>query len=80
MKIASPLAEKRVIHFLIRKQMIGRRAYSDTIRTQKVKPLNKEANAVRTYKNPEETPSPPSTPEQFSQADLEARVYSIFAC
>lgn len=34
-KVFSPLAEKRFIFFQIRKEMIGRRAYSDSIRFTK---------------------------------------------
>jgi hypothetical protein len=33
----SPLVEKRMVLFKIRKQIIGRRAYSDSIRTQEKK-------------------------------------------
>ena len=37
--ISSPLHEKRLLLLLVRKQMIGRRAYSDIT---KVKPSNRE--------------------------------------
>jgi hypothetical protein len=37
--ISSPLHEKRLLLLLVRKQMIGRRAYSDLT---KVKPSNRE--------------------------------------
>lgn len=37
--ISSPLHEKRVLLLLVKKQMIGRRAYSDIT---KVKPSNRE--------------------------------------
>jgi hypothetical protein len=36
-QIFSPLAEKRVILFKIRKQIVGRRAYSDSVHSQKSK-------------------------------------------
>ena len=33
----SPLAEKRIIFFMIKKQMIGRRAYTDSIYKRAIK-------------------------------------------
>ncbi len=35
LRFVSPLAMKRIIFFSLRKQMIGRRAYSDSIRSKK---------------------------------------------
>jgi hypothetical protein len=43
--ISSPLHEKRILLLLVRKQMIGRRAYSDIT---KVKPSNRE---TKLYEN-----------------------------
>jgi len=37
LQMFSPLVEKRMVLFKIRKQIIGRRAYSDSIRTQEKK-------------------------------------------
>jgi len=50
----SPLAEKRILFFHLRKCMIGRRAYSDSIRSKKVisDPNRREASqdGYSTYK------------------------------
>ena len=49
----SPLAQRRVILFSQRKQLIGRRAYSDSIRTVKTLPaLNREGASNNIYGRP----------------------------
>ena len=40
----SPLAEKRIIFFMIKKQMIGRRAYTDSIYRRVVDSPSKPAS------------------------------------
>lgn len=47
--ISSPLHEKRVIMYIIKKQMIGRRAYSDNT---KVKPSIREIQLYEKQKKP----------------------------
>jgi hypothetical protein len=45
--ITSPLHEKRILLLLVKKQMIGRRAYSDIT---KVKPSNRETKLYENHK------------------------------
>jgi hypothetical protein len=45
-KIISPLAEKRFILFTVKKEMIGRRAYSDSVRMKKPSLLQNRKNGA----------------------------------
>ena len=51
-KEISPLAEKRILFFSLKKQMIGRRAYSDSVRSfvSKIREREKKRRSNTTYK------------------------------
>jgi hypothetical protein len=78
----SPLAQKRIILFSIRKQMIGRRSYSDTIhakRRGKLAPKDRdEEGSTSSRGSPAQ--SPKENPQTPTQADIEARAFEITAC
>jgi hypothetical protein len=60
--ISSPLAEKRIIFFTLKKQMIGRRAYTDSIfiRTRQTM-LNNLEERASPYSTSHYTPLQPTT-------------------
>ncbi len=69
----SPLAQKRIILFVLRKQMIQRRAFSESARTVRYKgvyDLNREANDSPRQDSPKsDTGSTSSTFSKKSQTD-----------
>jgi hypothetical protein len=68
-KQISPLAEKRMLFFNLKKQMIGRRAYSDSVRGS-------------VYKIREQIRQPLVTiqPPRFDQAYIDRVTFEISAC
>ena len=62
----SPLAEKRIIFFMLKKQMIGRRAYTDSIYSP--------TSVVGVL-----PPSPPQSPKRPSTAEIELKSRTISA-
>jgi hypothetical protein len=65
----SPLAEKRVISYLLKKQMIGRRAYTDSAQTVlfKIKAENRNGSLQQEKGKP-------------SQKYIESIAFEVFAC
>jgi len=55
--LPSLLAEKRIILFNIKKQMIGRRAYSDSIYTRTVNQLEESSTPSSTSSTPRYIPT-----------------------
>lgn len=74
--ILSPLAEKRIILFTVKKQMIGRRAYSDSI-FKKTK-----HTIVGLYEEQNSSPSSASSSPRYTPtaAEVEQKAYTINAC
>ena len=71
--LLSPLAEKRIILFTVKKQMIGRRAYSDSI--------YKKTKLTTIGRYEEQHSSPLSSPRYTpSQAELEYKALTVGAC
>jgi hypothetical protein len=74
--ILSPLAEKRIILFTVKKQMIGRRAYSDSI-FKKTK-----HTIVGLYEEQNSSPSSASSSPRHTPtaAEIEHKAATVHAC
>ena len=77
--LRSPLAEKRVLISLLKKQLIGRRAYSDSIY------IKKTSATPPSLTPPSLTPSPtstecPSPMSEHSIQDIQEKVFSGIGC
>lgn len=71
----SPLFERRVIISLLKKQLFGRRAYSDSIY------INKKSNSSTSSYTHSPTSTQCSTPHsELSITDIEAKVFSGIGC
>ena len=68
--LLSPLAEKRIILFTVKKQMIGRRAYSDSI-------YNKTKPTVIGRYEEQQSSSPRYMP---TQAEIHYKTLTVGAC
>ena len=78
----SPLAEKRVLSFLLRKQMIGRRAYTDSAQTVliKMKSENRNGYGVGPQKPKEKTQKQRQQEQSDTQKYIETVAFEVFAC
>ena len=61
--IESPLAEKRMVLFTIKKQMIGRRAYTASVYTKTKSLVEEHSTSSSTCSSPRVSPSSPSAAE-----------------
>lgn len=72
--IQSPLAEKRIAFFIIKKQMIGRRAYTASVYTKTKSPVEEHSSSSSTCSSPRVSPASPSA------AELEYKAFHVNAC
>ena len=72
--IESPLAEKRVIFSTVKKQMIGRRAYTDSF-CRKTTQVYKSASSSSSSTS--SSPKPPTSP---TAGELLEMAFSVSAC
>ena len=61
--IQSPLAEKRIAFFTIKKQMIGRRAYTASVYTKTKSLVEEHSSSSSTCSSPRVSPASPSGAE-----------------
>jgi hypothetical protein len=61
LRLESPLTEKRIIFFSLRKEMIGRRAYSDSVRLSRKDDTQTAALHKRDYKSEKQDDSASTT-------------------
>lgn len=88
--LRSPLLEKRIILFSIRKQMIGRRAYSESVRSKKATSAFTREDAKASSRLDTQKESPGNSPKSdtttettsslLSEAELVQRAYEVSAC
>ena len=71
--IQSPLAEKRIAFFTIKKQMIGRRAYTASVYTKTKSLVEEHSSSSSTCSSPRVSPSP-------SAAELEYKTFHLNTC
>jgi hypothetical protein len=77
----SPLAEKRIIFSTIKKQMIGRRAYTDSIYNKSKSMSGRVNDAEEQNSSPSSRgSSPKSTESAISQSEIELKSFTVFAC
>jgi hypothetical protein len=81
--IVSPSAEKRVTISMIRKELIGRRAYSDSIYGRKTNRVTE--NGLHTLSSissssSSSTSSPRYEVHEVSSAELEKMAFEVSAC
>lgn len=72
--IQSPLAEKRMVLFTIKKQMIGRRAYTASVYTKTKIHVEEHSTSSSTCSSPRVSPSSPSV------AEIEFKAFNVDAC
>jgi|688.fasta_scaffold1307647_2 hypothetical protein len=81
--ISSPSAEKRVIISLIRKELIGRRAYSDSIygrKTNRGLEHGLHTLSVISSSSSSSTSSPRYEVREVSSSELEKMAFEISTC
>ncbi len=76
-EIVSPLIHKQAILFAIRKRMIGRRAYTDSLCSEKVKSSNREGTDGSTRSSKE---SSPKSTGSLTSEELEAKTFAHVGC
>jgi len=82
--IVSPSAEKRMAISLIRKELIGRRAYSDSIYGRKTNRLlgqgSNTFSGISSSSSSSSTSSPKNEIHGVSAAELEKMAFEVSAC
>jgi|LakMenE18May11ns_1017448.scaffolds.fasta_scaffold5857369_1 hypothetical protein len=75
--IISPLAEKRILYDTMRRSIIGRRSYSDSIFSGR---RQAQVPSIRTPPKSSESSSSSSTPKHTSAEELLVKAFTISAC
>jgi len=75
--IISPLAEKRILYDTMRRSLIGRRSYSDSVFSGR---RQAQVISIRTPPKSSESSSSSSTPRQTTVEDLIVKAFTISAC
>lgn len=68
-RIVSPLAEKRMSMSFVRRQLIGRRAYSDSIYANKTRAVTTPIAEASSQRSP-----------IVSEEEIAAKIYTIASC
>ena len=77
----SPLVERRITFFTIKKQMIGRRAYTDSIYNKSKSMIGSVNDAEEKYSSSSSKDSSPKPASSvISQSEVEFKSYNISAC
>ena len=75
--IQSPLAEKRITFFTIKKKMIGRRAYTDSIYLKSSHTAKHDEHSITSSPSLSSSSSSCSTPRQ---SEIEYKALNVTAC
>jgi hypothetical protein len=75
--IESPLAERRIIFSMVKKQMIGRRAYTDSFCRKTTQVYKNASSSSSSSSSASSSPKPPTTP---TAGELLEMAFSVSAC
>jgi hypothetical protein len=75
--VVSPLAEKRILYNTMRRSIMGRRSYSDSVTMSRTRT---QISSIQTPPASSEFSSSCSTPRQTSAEDLLLLAFTVSAC